>query len=55
MKGETIFLRGLYELVSDEDQYNISNNVFDRDQSTQSRAYSWFINHIYDSLSKKLI
>ena len=32
MLGETVFLRGLYELVSGEDQENIALNVFGRDQ-----------------------
>ena len=33
MPGEEVMLRGLYELVSGEDQYNIAVNVFGRDQS----------------------
>ena len=41
-------LRGLYELVSGEDQFNIANNVFGREQSQQSRAWKYFIIHIYD-------
>jgi hypothetical protein len=49
LSGENVFLRSMYELVSGEDQYNISNNIFGRDQPTQSRAYSWFINHVFDT------
>jgi hypothetical protein len=37
----------LYELVSGEDQHNISANVFGREQTAQSRAFKFFINHIY--------
>lgn len=58
MSGVEVFLRGLYELVSGEDQYNICENVFGREQSQQSRAFSWFINHLdetfYDILSDNL-
>ena len=49
MSGEEISFRGMYELVSGEDQHNISSNVFGRDQSAQSRAFSYFINHIYET------
>ena len=49
MPGEEVFLRGLYELVSGEDQYNIATNVFGRDQSQQSRAFSFFIDHIFST------
>ena len=49
MTGEEIFLRGLYELVSGEDEHNISVNVFGRDQTAQSRAFKYFINHLYDN------
>ncbi len=31
MSGEEVCLRGLYELISAEDQDNIARNVFDRD------------------------
>jgi len=58
MKGEEVFLRGLYELVNGENQYNISENVFGRDQSQQSRAFSFFITYLdetfYDLLSDNL-
>ena len=49
MTDEEVMLRGLYELVSGEDQHNISANVFGREQTAQSRAFKFFINHIYYS------
>jgi hypothetical protein len=39
----------MYELISGEDQHNISRNVFGRDQSAQSRALTFFINYIYET------
>ena len=47
MGGEEVFMRGLYELVSGENQERICMNVFGRECSVQSRAFSYFINHIY--------
>jgi hypothetical protein len=47
MVGEEVMLRGLYELVTGESQFSISESVFGRHQSDQSRAFSFFINHIY--------
>jgi len=49
MPGEEVFLRGLYELVSGENQFNIATNVFGRDQSQQSRAFNFFIEHVFSS------
>jgi hypothetical protein len=49
ISGDEIFLRGLYELVSGEDQHNISANVFGREQTAQSRCFKYFINHLYDT------
>eukprot|EP01040_Poterioochromonas_malhamensis_P006982 gene6983-7532_t len=49
MTGEEVFLRGLYELSTGETKYNICENVFGRSCSDQSRAFSWFINYIYDN------
>ena len=46
--GEEVFLRGLYEMVSGENQHKICANVFGRTQSRQSKAFTLFINHIYD-------
>lgn len=47
MSGEEIMLRGLYELVSGETQHKIATNVFGRELTVQSRAFSWFIHHIW--------
>ena len=41
--------RGLYESVSGTDQFEIAVNVFGRDQSIQSRAFKYFIDHIYST------
>jgi hypothetical protein len=48
MPGEEVLLRGLYELVDGGTQYKAARLVFGRDQSIQSRAFKYFINHIYD-------
>ena len=47
LSGEEILLRGLYELVSGADQHEIIA-IFGNDQTVQSRAFKYFINHIYD-------
>jgi len=47
MSGEEVFLRGLYELVSGESKYKIATNVFGRCYSEQSRAFTWFVKHIF--------
>ena len=47
MSGEEVFLRGLYELASGETKHKISTNMFGREWTIQSRAFSWFINHLY--------
>ena len=47
LSGEEIFLRRLYELVSGDDQHNISSNVFGREQTAQSRCFKTFIDHLY--------
>ena len=49
MSGEECFLRGLYELVSGENQEKICINVFGRECTTQSRAFNYFINYIYNN------
>lgn len=49
MRGEEVFLRGLYELVSGETKYKIAKNVFGRDFNIQSRVFSWFIDHIFSN------
>ena len=51
MPGEEVLLRGLYELVSGDDQFDISNEIFGRDQPAQSRAFSFFVDHVF-SISK---
>ena len=54
MIGEEVFLRGLYELCSGETQEKICVNVFGREFTQQSRAYSYFINHIYNNFKHLL-
>ena len=49
MHGEEIFLRGLDELVSGENKFKIARNVFWRCYTYQSRAFSWFVDHIYNN------
>ena len=49
MAGEEVMLRGLYELVSGDSQFRIAENVFGGGQPLQSRAFSAFINHVYDN------
>ena len=51
MSGEEVMLRGLYELASGETKHKISANVFGREWSSQSRAFSWFMDHIYANFS----
>lgn len=50
ISGEELLLRGMFELVSGNNQHNISVLVFGRDQSVQSRAFTYFIDHIYSNL-----
>jgi hypothetical protein len=47
MSGEEVMLRGLYELVSGETQFNIATNVFGGGQPLQSMAFSAFIDHVF--------
>jgi len=49
MSGEEIMLRGLYELVTGEFQSSVAVNVFGRELSQQSRAFTYFIDHIYEN------
>ena len=49
MCGEEIFLRGMYELVSGENQNSIAENVFGREFTQQSRAFKFFVDHIYNN------
>ena len=52
LPGEEVLLRGLYELISGEDQYNIAENVFGGDQSLQSRVFAYFIDFIFARCKK---
>lgn len=47
MSGEEVMLRGLYELVSGNDQHDIVV-VFGGDQTRQSRAFTWHRSCIWD-------
>ena len=49
MDSEEVFLRGLFELRMAHSQYAIAELVFGRDQSQQSRAFTYFVNYIYDT------
>jgi hypothetical protein len=49
---EKVFLRGLYELRTGENQYLISELVFGGDQPGQSRAFKYFIDHIDGNFSE---
>ncbi len=49
LSGEEVFLRGMYEFSGGENKQKISSKVFGRDFSAQSRAFSWFIDHLYDN------
>ena len=49
--GEEVLLRGLFEF---ELAQVISANVFGREWSIQSRAFNWFIDHVYDNFSHLL-
>ena len=48
MPGEEVMLRGLFELVSGADQHEIVP-ILGRDQTQQSRAFKYFVDHIYDN------
>ena len=48
MRGEEVLLRGLYELASGEMKHKVASH-FGRDGTAQSRAFLYFINHIYDN------
>jgi len=49
LPGEKVMLRGMYEMTSGENQERMAVNVFGRDQPTQSRAFNFFVNHMYDT------
>ena len=47
MEFEEVFLRGLFELASGDNQWKISRLVFGGDQPYQSKAFNYFILHVY--------
>jgi hypothetical protein len=47
MKGEEVFLRGLFELSTGENQERMCIFLFGREQTQQSRAFKYFIHHMY--------
>ncbi len=47
MCGEEAFLRFLYYFANGEDQYNMSTNIFGREQSEQSQAWTYMVSHFY--------
>jgi hypothetical protein len=49
MSGEEVLLRGLHELPHGSNKFIIANEIFGGPFTLQSRALTWFINHIYDS------
>ena len=51
MPGEEVFLRGLYELCSGENQEHIAANVFGGENTKQGRSFKYFILHIYNTFS----
>jgi len=55
MSGEEILLRGMYELVTGEFQSSVSLNVFGRELTQQSRAFTYFIDHIYNHFCHLLL
>ncbi len=51
MQGEEVFLRGLFELIFEENQQNIANYVFGNYQAIQTLSFKFFISHIFDSFN----
>lgn len=54
MRAEEVFCRGLYELCSGMNQQVMCESVFGREQSQQSFAFKYFINHIFFNFGKLL-
>ena len=54
MKGEEVFLRGLFELCTGMNQTIICDTVMGREQGQQSFAFTYFINHIFDNYRQLL-
>ena len=48
MRGEELMLRGLYELVTGNDQNEVAV-VFGCDQTRQSRSLTYFLKHVYST------
>jgi len=49
LQGEELFLRGLYELVTAENQHRMCRNVFGGQQPRQSMSFNYFTDFIYDN------
>jgi hypothetical protein len=49
MSGEEVFLRGLYELCSGDNQQRMCALLFGREQSQHSRAFKYFIEFMNDN------
>lgn len=49
MSGEEVFLRGLYELCSGENQQRMCTLLFGREQTQQSRAFKFFIEYMFNN------
>jgi hypothetical protein len=52
MRGEELFLRGLYELVSGSTKHIICKTVFGGECSRQSRAFTFFIDYLYQNFKQ---
>jgi len=50
--GEEVFLRGLYELVTAENQHRICRNVFGGQQPHQSMCFNYFIKFMFTNWRK---
>ena len=55
MSGEEVVLRGLYDFVTVENQERMCRSVFGRENSQHSRAFSWFIDHMYNNYKHLLV
>ena len=55
MSGEEILLRGLYELVTGANKHTIAVSTFGRDWTQQSRAFKWFILHLFQSFKHLVV
>ena len=49
MSGEEVFLRGLFEMASGDNQEKISSLVFGRGQAAQSLAFKLFVSHVFNN------